>query len=187
VTESPQGDESGFQSSIDSVMPRLRKGTVKRSEKAKETPVGKRDELSRISKVNNTEAINVSSAKDDSQVKLEMSEGVGLSSDKVKMSDIAVTERIPNGYDESIKEASRVHLILVGTAISVKEVVGVTLNLEGSWSKVKEALVSSSEVNNNYSVLKEVTGIQLNLTGNAVAVKVAEDIRLSLEGNAVRN
>lgn len=187
VTESPQVDESGFQSSIDSVMPRLKKSTVKRSEIAKEIAVVKHDELNRISKVNNTEAINVSSVKDDSQIKLEMSEGVGLSSDKVKMSDIAVTERILNGHDESIKEASSVHLILVGTAISVKEVVGVTLNLEGSWSKVKEALVSSSEVNNNYSVLKEATGIQLNLMGNAVAVKVAEDIRLSLEGNAVRN
>ncbi|MDP7536808.1 MAG: hypothetical protein QF470_03150 [Methylococcales bacterium] len=186
-TESAQVDESAFQSSIVSVMPRVKKGTVKRSGKAKETPVVKRDELNRILKVKNTEAINVSSVKDDSQIKLEMSEGVGLLSDKVKMPGIAATERSRNGHDESIKEASNVHLMLVGTAISVKEAVGVTLTLEGSWSQVKETLVSSSEVNNNYSVLKEATSIQLNLTGNAVAVKVAEDIRLSLEGNAVRN
>ena len=187
VTESAQVDESGFQSSIVSVMPRVKKSTVKRSGKAKETPVVKRDELIRMSKVKNTEAKNVSSVKDESQIKLEMVEGVGLSSDKLKMPDLAVTERISNGHDESIKEASNVHLMLVGTAISVKEAVGVTLNLESGWGKAKEALVSSSEVNDNHLVLKEATGIQLNLTGNAVVVKEAQDIRLSLEGNAVRN
>jgi len=186
-TESAQIDESGFQPSIVSVMPRVKKSTVKRSRTAKEIAVVNRDELNRISKVKNTEAKNVSSVKDEPQIKLERVEGVGLSSDKLKMPDIAPTERISNGHDESVQQASRVHLMLVGTSISVKEAVGVTLNLEGSGGKAKEALVSSSEVNDNHPVLKEATGIQLNLTGNAVVVKEAQDIRLSLEGNAVRN